>query len=128
MTTKYIDVDDKWGIILIYDFDVDYDFDEIYAIMQSFGLNDKNIRKSLDILDTYNSGMCVSKYDLKMSVVFIGKTTSKSEFWDTISHELFHVEQAILEYYGTDWDGEPAAYLAGYLLKRVVEEIAIPCL
>ncbi len=129
MVTKYIDVDNgKWGIILIYDFDIDYEYDNLFAIMQTFGLNRKSCQKSLHILSMYNTGMTISRDDIQMSVVFVGNTTSYSEFWDTIAHELFHVEQAILEYYGTDWEGEPPAYLAGYLLKNVVEKIAIPCM
>lgn len=71
--------------------------------------------------------MCVSRDDVRMSAIFIGESTSTSQFWSTVNHELFHVEQAILDYYGTEWDGEPAAYLSGYLLQKVVEEIAEPC-
>lgn len=126
MTTNYIDVDGKWGIVIIRDFDR-YDNEDLAAIMKSFGVGERNINKSLQILSTYNSGMAVSNSGLRMSAIFIGKPYSVSEFWSTVNHELYHVEQAILEYYGESWDGEPPAYLAGYLLKRVVEEIAEPC-
>lgn len=127
MVVRHIDIDKgKWGILFVYDFDL-MDWDRLSAIMQTFGLSERNIKKSLRILSTYNSGMCVSRDDVRMSVIFIGKSTSTSQFWSTVSHELFHVEQAILDYYGTEWDGEPAAYLSGYLLQKVVEEIAEPC-
>lgn len=127
MQTKYIDVDEgKWGIIVIYDFDV-MDWDEMAAIMESFGMRERNIGRSIRILSTFNSGMTISKPSLRMSALFIGDATSNAQWWDTISHELVHVEQAILEYYGEDWQGEPPAYLSGYLLRRVVEEIAEPC-
>ena len=127
MERKYIDIDNqKWGIILIYGFD-DNDYDEMSEIMASFGMNERNINKSLHILSTYNSGMAISNSAIRMSAVFIGKASSRAQFWSTINHELLHIEQAILDYYGVDWDGEPPAYLAGYLLQRVVEEIAVPC-
>ena len=127
MTTKYIDVDNgKWGIIVIYHFNI-LDFDELAAIMESFGMSERNINKSMKILSTYNSGMTISNDGIRMSAVFIGPPSSNSQFWNTVNHELLHVEQAILDYYGEDWDGEPPAYLAGYLLKRVVEEISEPC-
>lgn len=126
MITNYIDVDGKWGIVIIRDFDI-YDNEDLAAIMKSFGIGERKINKSLQILSTYNSGMAVSNSGLRMSAIFIGKPYSASEFWSTVNHELYHVEQAILEYYGENWDGEPPAYLAGYLLKRVVEEIAEPC-
>lgn len=123
MTTRYIDVDDgKWGIIVVYDFD-ERDHDSLYAIMRTFGMSRPNIRKSIGILMESNSGMAVSRDDLRMSVVFISPTTSISQFWNSVSHELFHVEQAILDYYDQDYAGEPPAYLSGYLLQKVVETI-----
>lgn len=127
MVVRHIDIDNgKWGILFVCDFDL-MDWDRLSSIMQTFGLSERNINKSLKILSTYNSGMCVSRDDVRMSAIFIGKSTSSSQFWSTVNHELFHVEQAILDYYGTEWDGEPAAYLSGYLLQKVVEEIAEPC-
>lgn len=124
MTTKYIDVrNDKWGILLCYDYCI-MDYDDIWAICRSFGMCDCKIRKSLRILSAPNTGMTISNSDLRMSVVFISDATSNAEWWDSVEHELIHVEQAILDYYGESWNGEPPAYLAGYLLKRVIEEIS----
>ena len=126
MTTKYIDVDGYWGIVLCYDFDWE-DHEEMAAIMESFGMRKYSIRRSLHILSTFNSGMAVSHHGLRMSVMFVGEATSPIQFWSTVNHELVHVEQAILDYYGEDWEGEPPAYLAGYLLQKTVEQIAEPC-
>ena len=127
MITKYIDVDeDKWGIIIIYDFDT-LDFDELAAIMDSFGMDDRDIRKSLRVLSEANSGMTISRDDLRMSAVFISPTTSDDEFFSTLSHELAHVKSAIVDYYNTDYRGEPYAYLSGYLMRKAVSEIGFPC-
>lgn len=124
MTTKYIDVrNDKWGILLCYDYCV-RDYDDIWAICRSFGMCDCKIKKSLQILSAPNTGMTISNSDLRMSVVFISDATSNAEWWDSAEHELIHVEQAILDYYGESWNGEPPAYLAGYLLKQVIQEIS----
>lgn len=128
MVTRYIDVDGKWGILVNYGFATRDDYDDIAAVLYSFGMNERNVRKALSVLSTPNTGLAVSNNDLRMTEIYIGDSTSNSEFWSTISHELFHAEQAILDYYGVDWDGEPPAYLAGYLLKRVVEKIATPCM
>ena len=128
MRTNYIDVgDDKWGIVFVYDFDTDAEYDELSAIMRSFGLSERNINRSMQILSTFNSGMTISVPDLRMSVIFIGNATSNSQWWSTVSHELLHAEQAILDYYDISWDGEPPAYTIGYLLQRAVEEFAEPC-
>lgn len=126
MVTKYIDVDGYWGILLNYDFDK-YDMDDIAAVLYSFGLSNNKIDYALDVLSQYNTGMAISSPSLRMTSIYISKSSSSSQFWSTINHELLHAEQAILDYYGEDWDGEPPAYLAGYLLQRVVEEVAEPC-
>ncbi len=127
MKTKYIDVGDgKWGIILIYDYTED-DYEDMAAIMRSFGMREKNIKKALNILTCYDTGMTVSQEDLRMSAVFIGKASSRGQWWNTVNHEMLHVGTAIIDYYGEDYDGEPAAYLQGYLMQRVVEDIAEPC-
>lgn len=126
MVTKYIDIDGKWGVLLNFDFDK-YDMEDIAAVLYSFGLSESDIDKSLDILSECNTGMAISSPSLRMTSIYIGKPTSASQFWSTVNHELLHTEQAILDYYGEDWHGEPPAYLAGYLLQRVVEEVAEPC-
>lgn len=128
MKTEYIDVDDKWGIVIVLDFDTEYEWNELSAIMDSFGMRQRNINKAINILSTYNSGMAISRDDIRMSCVFIAKTSSKSQFWNTVSHELNHVANAIIDYYGEPYDSEGTAYLHGYLLQRVVEEIATPCI
>lgn len=128
MITRHIDIDNnKWGILLIFDFDVYDDSIEMSSIMQSFGMRLIKVREALNVLSTYNSGMAISNFGLKMSAVFIGNATSDSQWWNSIAHEMRHVSDAILDYYGDDWDGETPAYLDGYIFQRVVEEIAQPC-
>lgn len=115
----------EWAVIVCYDFSL-LDFDDMAAIMDTFGLSKKNINKALRILSSYNTGMTISRDDIKMSVIFISKATSPSEWWSTCLHEIRHAAQAIIEYYGADW-GEDDAYLTGFLTKQVVEKIAEPC-
>lgn len=127
MITKYIDVgDNKWGVIVCYDYNL-LDFDDMWAIMRSFGLSGAKADDSLRILSELNTGMAISNEDLRMSVIFIGDVVNESEWWSTLNHELLHVGNAIINYYDEDFDGEPAAYLQGYLMKSVVEKVAYPC-
>lgn len=124
MVTKYIDIDNqKWGVLVIYDFD-EHNADELSSIMESFGMNVRNINKSLRILSTYNSGMAVSNEGLRMSAMFIGKASSNAQFWNSIVHETAHVASAIVDYYDEPCDGEASAYLQGYIFQRVVEEVS----
>lgn len=126
MKTAYLDVDKRWGVVVIYNYNT-MDFDDMWAIMRSFGLVDKSINHALRILSSYNTGMAVSSDELRMSVIFISKATSPSEWYSTAIHELKHVADAIISYYDVDWDGEDAAYLTGFLTKQLVEEVGEPC-
>ena len=124
MVTKFIEIpEEKWGCLLVWDFDV-LDYDDIWAICRSFGMSDRNINKSLQILSTYNSGMTVSNDDLKMSAMFVGKPSSTSQFWNTIAHECSHLVDAISSYYNVGCSTEDRAYLQGFVFQRIVEEIA----
>jgi hypothetical protein len=126
MESAYLDIDSRWGVIVCYDYDA-LDYDDIWAICKTFGMSDKNIRKALSILSAYNTGMTVSNPDIRMSVIFVSSATSPSEWWNTAVHELKHTADAIIRYYGVDWDGEDAAYLTGYLTKQLVEKVSEPC-
>jgi hypothetical protein len=126
MESAYLDIDSKWGVIVCYDYDT-LDYDDIWAICKTFGMSDKNIRKALSILSAYNTGMTVSNPDIRMSAIFVSSATSPSEWWNTAVHELKHTADAIIRYYGVDWDGEDAAYLTGYLTKQLVEKVSEPC-
>ena len=126
MNTAYLDVDKRWGVVVCYDYDF-LDSDDLWAVMRSFGLSDKNTNKALRILSSYNTGMSISNENLQMSAIFISKATSTSEWWSSAIHELKHAADAIISYYGVDWDGEDAAYLTGYLTKQLVEEVGEPC-
>ena len=128
METTYIDVPKKkWGVIVVYDYDF-MDLDEMGAIMESFGMSEHDIKKSLRILSRYDTGMAVSRTDLRMSVIFVSRATRPSEFWDTLNHELYHVNVSIIDYYNEPYNEEGAAHLQGYLMKQAVERIGMPCL
>ena len=126
MENKYIDVGKKWGVVVNYDYDL-MDYDEMWAIMRSFGLTSKNANKSLKILSNYNTGMAINNDYLKMSTIFISKASTPSEWWNTAIHELKHVADAIISYYDVEWDSEDAAYLTVYMTKQLVESVCEPC-
>ena len=127
MNTAYLDVPHKkWGVVVIYNYDTEDEQTELLATMRSFGMTYKDSHRALDILSAYNTGMAISSDDLKMSAIYISKSTSQSQFWDTVAHELRHVADAIIDYYGVD-SYEDAAYLTGHLMKEFVLQVGEPC-
>lgn len=55
-----------------------------------------------------------------MSVMCIGDATSMEQWWDTLSHEIDHLQDAIMEYYGVQSGTEDAAWLQGYIMRLIV--------
>ena len=129
METKYINIppNNKWGVIVVYNFDTNRDAVELIAIMRSFGMSLFNAKKALNILSDYNTGMALSLDDLRMSAIFIGKATSAEQFWDSVNHELYHVNTSIIDYYNEPYNEEGAAYLQGWLMRQVVLLLGEPC-
>lgn len=74
-------------------------------------------------LGSRDTGFTHSDFRKRRSIVGIARTTSRSEFWNTLVHELKHVQSDICMYYGVDEDSEDAAYLIGHLVKMVAERI-----
>lgn len=117
----------EWGVVVVFDFDVEEEYDVMFEQIKSFGMNQRDIEKALAILSNYNTGMCVSNKTLKMSAIYISKATSPSEWWDSLIHELAHAVVAIIDHYDVPYYSEDAAYLAGFLMKQLVEKISVPC-
>lgn len=128
MTNEYIDIKGKWGIILCYDL-LRLDEYEMRSMMMSLGMRGHRIDEAVDVLlNEKNTGMCVSNDKLRMSIIFIGNATSEDQWWDTLAHELLdHCQRSIIGYYGVDYVGEDSAWLTGYLMRKVVQQIGTPC-
>lgn len=125
MKTSYLDLEAKWAVVLVYDYDVDYEYDELSAIIESFKVSPKRTRYSLNILSAPNTGMTVTFPEVKMSLVMISKTTSNDEFWSTVVHELYHTTCGIIAYYGKEMCSEDAAYTMGELMRQFITKISI---
>ena len=91
MIRQDIDIEGYWRIVIVYDVE----------------------------LGQENSGFTYTNYDKKLSIVGIGKASSKSQFLNTIVHEAKHIQSNICTYYDVPEDGEQAAYLIGYIVMKM---------
>lgn len=122
MKKHYIDIDGYWGVIFLYDYDL-MDMDEIAAILDSFGLSERKICKAMPVLYGVNSGMTVSRADLTMSVIIVSNATSMEQFFDTIAHEIDHVQDAVDMFYGVRQGSEDSAWLQGYIMRGITNAL-----
>lgn len=125
MKTAYLDLDGKWACVVVYDYDVDEEYEELAAVIESFKVSPKNTRRSLEILSAPNTGMTVTFPEVKMSLVMISRTTSREQFFDTIAHEAYHTTCGIIRYYGREMCSEDAAYTMGELMRQFITEMSI---
>ena len=119
MIKSTIDVDGYWSIVLFVD--VDYDnFDIIESALTDILAPISVIDEIYDKISyELNSGVTFTNSNFKTSIVCINKASSKEQLINTISHEAYHVQSAICDYYNVSLDSEDAAYLMGYIVGKM---------
>lgn len=119
MGTQYITLgNDEWRVLIYYNASYK-DREQLIKSLKWLDCSYKTIKKAINVLKYKNTGFTFTNSDYKMSVVCIGETTSASQFVSTVVHEAKHVQSHICAYYDVDEDSEEAAYLIGYIAKRM---------
>ena len=86
-----INIDNYWKLIIVYNVD----------------------------LGERDTGFTHTDFDKKRSIVGISLTTSKEQFFNTLVHEIKHVQSHICKYYNVAEDSEAAAYLSGFIAQKM---------
>lgn len=90
MIRQDIDITNYWKITIVYD---------IY-------------------LGEKDTGFTHTDFNKHKSIIGISQTTSQEQFFNTLVHELKHVQSHICYYYDVAEDSEEAAYLIGYIMQK----------
>lgn len=103
-----------WHVDVYYDAkpkDAGYILDKLW----NMGCAEKHLYKAERLLKSGvpNEGLTYSKPRLRKSLIVIGHTDCVFQFFDTLSHEKQHLEQAICRADGLDPYGEDIAYISG---------------
>lgn len=125
MFSQYIKIKDKkWNIVVYYNVTPD-DFFEIEESLMQIECPMRYINSAFDVLSSSkNTGFTFSNSNCKMSIVCISKTTSASQFVNTVVHEAKHVQSHICSFYNVKEDSEQAAYLIGYIVRKMYKMVA----
>lgn len=119
MIKQLLNVRGKWDVLIWY-WVTEEDYWEVYNTLIQFGCPVPEAEYSADVVSSsQNTGLTFSDTDSRVSFVCVSSTTSYSQFVDTTMHEIKHVQSHICEYYDVDENSEDAAYLVGYLARRV---------
>ncbi len=119
MRRHYIKVADKWAVIFAYDIGL-RDLDEIGDWLDALGASESDIRRASQVIMGTNTGFTFSNPNLKMSVTCISDASDDAQWWDTVVHEIDHVQKAICSHYDVPLGTEDAAYLQGYIMRQIV--------
>lgn len=119
MYKHYIDIVGKWAFVFAYDIGEE-DLGEVGDWLEALGAGRREIRRAQRLLTKLNKGFTFSSPGLRMSVVVVGNATEPEQWWDTLVHEIDHLQDTILEYYGVKHGTEDAAYLQGYIMRGII--------
>lgn len=120
MKKHYIDIVKKWAFIFAYDIGED-DVEEVGDWLEALGASRREIAHATDVIMGTNKGLTYSNTDLRMSVICVSHASSRAQWWDTLVHEIHHIVNTIINYYGVDYESEEAAYLQGYVMRKIIE-------
>lgn len=122
MKKHYIDIVGKWAFILAYDIG-ERDLGEVGDWLEALGASKSDIRRAQYILSGLNTGLTFSSPNLRMSVMCIGDATDDDQWWDTLDHEIDHLQYTIMRYYDVEPGTEEAAYLQGYIMRGIIRAL-----
>lgn len=123
MIAQYIKVG-TWNLLIYYNASLD-NREELTESLLSIGATKREIKKALEVLRNKNTGFTFSSSDQMMSIVCIGEAENNQQFLDTIVHELKHVQSHICDFFDVEEDSEEAAYLIGYMIRKMYKFIKI---
>ena len=89
------------------------DLNAVYESLLSVGCPDWKAREVCMTLSQYNTGYTYTDYDGHFTLIFVSKTTSAEQMFDSILHEIKHLVEHVSSYYGLDPKEELSAYLQG---------------
>lgn len=122
MKKHYIDIVGKWAFILAYDIE-ERDLGEVGDWLEALGASKSDIRRSQRVLSGVDTGLTFSSSNLRMSVMCIGYASDDDQWWDTLDHEIDHLQYTIMHYYDVEPGTEEAAYLQGYIMRGIVKAL-----
>lgn len=112
-----------WKVTMLLSYECGY-IDELMAALIDIDCPDDILDKAYIQASTceMNLGLTYSNAAMQQSVVVVGRTSSTSEFANTLVHELYHVIDIVMQTYDIDIHSEQAAYLFGDTMMMMFDK------
>lgn len=114
-----IDIQGKW---LLFVFTSN---NHLLDYLEKINCSEKDIKNAIRVSKSINSGFTFTNPTYKTTIMYISKASSRAQWFNTLVHELKHVQSHICSYYNIDEKGEEAAYLIRYLMQKIIKYIQL---
>lgn len=114
-----------WYIMAQYDIHTTKDLDEAYKTLLASGCPDYKAQRACMVLSRRDTGYTFTNFDEHLTVMFISRSTSAEQMYDTIHHETKHAVEHISEFFGVNPKSEESAYLQGEIARQMFPAAAM---
>ena len=114
-----------WKFCVYYDVRTAGDLDDVYEKLIHSGMSKSKATEAVKTLSRYDSGYTHTDFHRHLTLMFMGKTKSAEQMYDSIQHETKHAVEHISEYYNIDPSSEESAYLQGEIARKMFPAAAI---
>lgn len=116
----------RWRITVFYD-TFPEDSDTILKCLADIGCERRKLGHAEENLrgGARNTGLTFSNRQDRESIIVLSESSSEAEFANTWFHEVFHAAVHIAEADGLGCNGEPVAYIGGYIAMRMQPQASL---
>lgn len=125
MIKQEFTLDDKWLVRVLYSRQHD-DSIEAMEALRELNCPRKEALKAYSIISSgMDKGFTYTNHLLQTTLMYIGVSSDRGEFINTIVHEAKHAQSNICAHFGIREDGEAAAELIAYIVQKMWEDFEI---
>ena len=125
MIKQEFTLDNKWLVRVMYSMHNDDTTEAMKALHELKCPRTKEIKAYSIISSGMNKGFTYTNHLLNTTLIYIGVSSNKGEFINTIVHEAKHAQSNICQHFKVREDGEEAAELIAYIVQKMWEDFEL---
>ena len=125
MIKQEFTLDNKWLVRVMYSMHNDDTAEAMKALHELKCPRTKAIKAYSIISSGMNKGFTYTNHLLNTTLIYIGVSSNKGEFINTIVHEAKHAQSNICQHFKVREDGEEAAELIAYIVQKMWEDFEL---
>ena len=113
----------NWLVDVFIDDGKHFDIDEVLEVLYGMGASFEIMEKAEYMMQGFKPNEAFTFSVWRHTCIYIGWTTSGSEFLNSIKHEIRHLIDHIANAYGIKTNGEEVGYMSGDAAYQLAEDI-----